>query len=240
VYRIDVISIFPYIFTSFLENSILKRAQLKNKITFCVHNLRDYSKDKHKMVDDVSYGGGPGMVLKPEPIFEAISHIKKECKNIKNKKIVLLSPQGKIFTQQKAKSFSKDIEQLVLICGRYEGVDERVLTLIDEEISIGDYVLSGGEIPALVLIESIARLIPGVLGKEESFVQDSFYEKHLDYSHYTRPLVYKGLCVPDVLTSGDHKKIEDWRKKQSLINTYKKRPDLLSKSEIEYIKKVLL
>jgi len=202
--------------------------------------LRDYSGDKHRKVDDRPYGGGPGMVMKPEPIFKAIENIKSKIPATKiggpaenfggknNKfKVILLSPSGKTLTQALAKKIPK-FKNLILICGRYEGVDERVKTLIDEEISIGDYVLTGGELPAMVLIDCVTRLIPGVLGEKDSLKEESFENNLLEYPQYTRPEIFRNMQVPKILFSGDHKKIQIWRKKKSLEYTKKYRPDLLS------------
>jgi len=212
----DIITIFPKIFDGFLTESLLARAQKKRLIRIKIHNLRDWAKDKHRTVDDKPFGGGPGMVLKIEPIYKAVQYLKSKFKsqNLKSKRrVILFSPRGKTFTQADAKRLAK-YDQLILICGRYEGVDERVAEyLADEVISIGDYVLSGGEIPAMVVIEAISRLIPGVVGKKESV-------EKLDFPQYTRPEVFeikegkkiKKLTVPKVLLSGNHQKIAEWRK----------------------------
>ena len=234
MYYFDIITIFPELFNSFFETSILKRAQLKNKAIFSIHNLRDYTSDRYRTVDDAPYGGGAGMVMKPDPIFNALDALKSKYRKNKTK-IVLLSPQGTIFKQSIAVNFAKNYNHLIFICGRYEGIDERVKAVIDQELSIGDYVLSGGEVPALVVIETVVRLIPGVLGNKESYENDSFYKKFLDYPQYTRPDQYKGFHVPDVLLSGNHNKIKEWRKKQALLNTYNKRPDILSDREKKFI-----
>jgi tRNA (guanine37-N1)-methyltransferase len=226
--RIDILTIFPDMFKPVLNESIIKRAQKKGRVHIFLHDLRDYSSDKHRKIDDRPFGGGPGMVFKPEPIFEAIGNIKSKAK-IKNPEIVLLSPQGKMLDQKLAQKISR-YRHLILICGRYEGIDERVMQrLVDEEVSIGDYVLTGGELPAMVLIDSIVRLVPGVLGDEDSAKTDSFCEGLLEYPQYTRPASFKGLKVPKVLLSGDHKAIAKWRKEQAYKVTKKKRPDLLKK-----------
>lgn len=232
--RIDVITLFPGIFSSALNESILKIAQKKGLLSVHIHNLRDYCLDKHKKADDEPYGGGPGMVLKPEPIFRAVYSIKSEQPQAK---VILTSPQGILFTQEFAKKLAKE-NSLIIICGHYEGVDERVnIKLVDFEISIGDYVLTGGELPALVIIDAIARLLPGVLGNYNSVIHDSFYNGILGYPQYTRPAEYEGLKVPEILLSGDHQKISRWRRKEALRKTLKNRPDLLERrklSELDY------
>jgi len=226
--RIDIITIFPNMFSAVLNESILKRAQKKGKVKIYIHNLRDYSLDKHKKVDDRPFGGGSGMVMKPEPIFCAVEAIKSKIK-IKKSKVILLCPQGKKLNQELVKRLS-NYKQLILICGHYEGVDERIRQyLVDEEISIGDYVLTGGELAAMVLIDAITRLIPGVLGDKNSLKFESFRDNLLEYPQYTRPANFRGLKVPSVLLSGDHKKIADWRKKEALKRTRQRRPDLLEK-----------
>lgn len=220
--RIDVLTLFPEFFDAFKEWSIIGRA-LKNGIfSFNAVNIRDFSEDKHRRVDDYPFGGGPGMIMKPEPIYNAISSVKS------NKSIVIyLSPQGKIFNQNLAKKLSKE-EHLILLCGHYEGIDNRIIeNHIDMEISIGDYVLTGGEIPAMVLMDSIVRLLPGALTSEESYVDESHYNGLLEHPQYTRPRDFNGLTVPDILLSGNHEKIDKWRKYESLKNTLTKRPDLL-------------
>lgn len=226
--KVDIITIFPEMFPCVFSSSIIKIAQKKRLLEIGVHNLRDFTQDKHKKVDTPPYGGGSGMVLRCEPIFKAVESIAKKSK-IKNQKskIILLSPQGKALNQKLAKKFLR-IKQLILICGRYEGVDERVRKcLIDEEVSIGDYILSGGELAAMVLVDVLARLIPGVVGDYDSVKKESFEGGLLDYSHYTKPRIFRGFRVPSVLLSGNHKKIEEWRKKQAIEVTKKKRPDLL-------------
>jgi len=224
--RIDIITIFPKMFEPVLNESIIKRAQKKGKVNIHIHNLRDYSCDKHKKVDDRPFGGGAGMLMRPEPIFNAIENIELEVKNRKPK-VILLCPQGERLTQEIGKRLVK-YKHLILICGHYEGVDERVRKyLVDEEISIGDYVLTGGELPAMVLVDCIVRLIPGVLGDKNSLNFESFEGNLLEYSHYTRPADFRGFKVPAVLLSGDHKKIEIWRKKEAIKRTRQRRPDLL-------------
>lgn len=223
------------------NESIIKRAIEKGKVKIFVHNLRNFGIGKHRLCDDRPYGGGPGMVLKPEPIRRALKAIKGEAKS-KKRLIILLSPQGKLFNQREAERLAK-YKHLILICARYEGVDERLRSWIDEEISIGDYILTGGEIPALVLVDSIVRLLPGVVGKSESLRSESFSSRFLDYPQYTRPRCYRSKRVPAVLLSGDHKKITLWRRKEAIKNTYLRRPDLLAKirltkEEKKIIKKV--
>lgn len=229
--KIDVVTIFPDMFDNIIEFGVLKEAFKKNICQLNIYNLRDFSNYKHGRVDDRPYGGGPGMVLMPEPIDNAITFIKKKNK-IKKKekqKTILLSPRGEKLNQNKLKYLS-NLENIILICGRYEGVDERVIdSLIDFEISIGDYVLTGGEIPAMVIIDGAIRLLPGVVGKEESLKSESFEDDLLDYPQYTRPPVFKGMDVPKILLSGNHKDIQKWRKEKSLEITRIKRPDLIDK-----------
>ncbi|MEK6652278.1 MAG: tRNA (guanosine(37)-N1)-methyltransferase TrmD [Nitrospirota bacterium] len=226
--KFDIITIFPEIFNAYLNESIIKRAIEKKIIEAKVHNLRDFTADRHRTVDDYPYGGGPGMVMKPEPFFNAIESIK--AGGVKSRTI-MLSPQGKVFNQDMALSMSKENQNLILICGRYEAVDERVReSLVDEEISIGDYILTGGELPALVIIDTITRLIPGVLGDERSKEEESFTWGILDYPQYTRPPEFRGLRVPEVLLSGNHKDISIWRRKEALRRTMLKRPDLIGRA----------
>jgi tRNA (guanine37-N1)-methyltransferase len=227
--RIDIVTIFPKMFVPVLGESIIKRAQNKGKVSIHIHDLRDYTKDRHRKVDDRPFGGGSGMVLCADPIFRAVEKLKQDTRSRKRDlKIILLSPQGKKLTQEIAKKLAKN-KHLILVCGHYEGVDERVREkLVDEEISIGDYVLTGGELPAMVLTDALVRLIPGVLGDKNSLNFESFEGNLLEYPHYTRPAVYRGLKVPEILLSGDHKKIEIWRKKEALKRTGKRRPDLLA------------
>lgn len=232
--RVDVITIFPSLFESPLKFGILRIAQEKGLLEIILHDLRDYTHDKHRQVDDTPYGGGVGMVMKPEPFFEAVLNIAQgDLEELKRKaSIILLTPQGERLNQIKIRELSLK-SHLVLLCGRYEGVDERVREqLITDEISIGDYVLSGGELPALVLIEAIARFIPGVLGKKYSIKEETFSQNLLEYPQYTRPAEYKGFKVPDILLSGNHAEIEKWRKYQSLKRTLIKRPDLINEAEL--------
>lgn len=205
--QFDLLTIFPNIFDSYLNESIMKRAQTKQLVSFNIHNIRDYATDKHHTTDDTPYGGGPGMVMKVEPIVRNLQAIKRTKKS----KIILLSAKGKTFTQTKARAYAK-LDQLILISGRYEGVDERVTKFIDEEISIGDYVLTGGELGALVIVDAVTRLLPGVLGDDASSHDESFSKAgELEYPQYTRPENWEGLKVPEVLLSGDHAKIQKWR-----------------------------
>ena len=230
--RIDVVTIFPEMFGPVIGSSILKRAQERRKVEIQVHNLRDYTHDKRRTVDDRTYGGGPGMVMRPEPIFEAIEAIEGKRHRARRKRcqIALLAAQGQPFSQALAKELSA-LSHLVLVCGHYEGVDERIrLGLVDREISIGDYVLTGGELPAMVVIDGVVRLLPGVLGHAEATLEESFSEGLLEYPQYTRPVVYRDMEVPDVLRSGDHRRIAKWRKLQSVARTLKHRPDLLSQT----------
>ncbi|MGG3572071.1 tRNA (guanosine(37)-N1)-methyltransferase TrmD [Bacillus gobiensis] len=223
--KIDFLTLFPEMFDGVLQSSILKKAQEKKAVQFQVVNFRDFSANKHLTVDDYPYGGGAGMVLKAQPVFDAVKHLTEPLS--KPPRIVLLCPQGERFTQQKAEELANE-EHLMFICGHYEGYDERIRThLVTDELSIGDFVLTGGELPAMVMADSVVRLLPGVLGKEESHIQDSFSTGLLEHPHYTRPADYEGLKVPDVLLSGDHAKIEEWRRKESLRRTYMRRPDLL-------------
>jgi len=221
--RFDIISIFPKMFDPVLNESMIKRAKQKKKVQIKIHDLRTFSKDKHKKVDDRPFGGGPGMVMSPQPMFDAIKKIKGKRKV----KVILTCPTGKTLTQKMAKKLAKE-KSLIIICGHYEGVDERVRSqLVDVSISIGDYVLTGGELPAMVLVDCVTRLIPGVLGKKESLLDESFEGNVLEYPHYTRPANFRGKKVPNVLLSGNHKDVNLWRKEQAIIKTKKDRPDLL-------------
>ncbi|HHY59192.1 MAG TPA: tRNA (guanosine(37)-N1)-methyltransferase TrmD [Clostridia bacterium] len=230
--RIDVLTIFPEMFHSPLNTSILKRAIEKGILEVGLTNFRDYATDKHRRVDDYPYGGGSGMVMKPEPIFRAWSAVKEKVKAGVHPRTILLSPQGKLFNQQLAWELSKE-EHLILVCGHYEGIDERVRLLLQpEEISIGDYILTGGELGALVIIDAVCRLLPGVLGDEQSAREETFSGGLLEYPQYTRPREFMGLSVPEVLLSGHHAKISQWRRQQSLLRTKKRRPDLLEKAPL--------
>ena len=223
--RIDIVTIFPAMVRAGLQEGILGRAVGSGLIDLQVHDLRDFTTDRHKVVDDTPFGGGPGMVLKAEPIFRAVEHV-RDTRGTPDA-VLLPSPQGRRFTQAVAEEYSRRAH-LVLLCGRYEGVDERVSTaLVTEEVSIGDFVLSGGELPALVIVDAVARLVPGVVGDAESVVRDSFTRGLLDHPHYTRPASLRGLDVPAVLLSGHHGEIDRWRRQQALRRTYERRPDLL-------------
>lgn len=243
ILEINIISIFPNMFSGPFSESILKKAQDKKLLKVNIIDLRDFSRDKHKTVDDYSYGGGPGMVLKPQPIYQAVQDLKYGKEEKKPLKILITSAQGKIFTQKMAKSLANS-QRIAIICGRYEGIDDRISRLLKaEEVSIGNFVVSGGELPAMIIVDAISRMIPGVLGKEESMVNDSFYSEHLDYPHYTRPDEFQGMKVPGVLLSGNHAKIEKWRKRQSLIRTILRRPEIfankrLTREEENLIKKI--
>ena len=226
--RCDIVSIFPGMFESPLGDSIIQRAREAGLLDIHVHDLRDYSLNKHRKVDDSPFGGGVGMVMNVEPIARAITAVKKE---VPETRTILLSPGGRPFDQEKAWELS-NLPSLTLICGRYEGIDERIrLHYVDEEISIGDYVLTGGELPAMVLVEAISRLLPGVLGDPESVVEESFHDDLLEYPQYTRPRDYEGLKVPEILVSGDPKKIRDWQKAEAIKKTAQVRPDLLEKNK---------
>jgi tRNA (guanine37-N1)-methyltransferase len=223
--RIDILTLFPKMFKGPFGESIVQRAQEKDLITIKIHNLRQWAKDKRRTVDDRPFGGGTGMVLMIKPLNQALKELRQ-----KNSKVILLTPQGKPFNQKTAQKLAK-LRHLILICGHYEGVDERVREhLIDEEISIGDYILTGGELPAMVVVDTISRLIPGVIEKPEAIKNESFQTSTLEYPQYTRPANFKGWQVPKILLSGDHQKIEKWRKKKALKRTKQRRPDLLGKS----------
>jgi tRNA (guanine37-N1)-methyltransferase len=220
--RVDVLTLFPGIFEGPLEESLLGKAVASGLVDVRVHDIRDHAHDRHRQVDDYGFGGGPGMVMKPEPIFEAVASLGDE-----SKRILLLSPAGRKFDQALARELAAE-RRLVLVCGRYEGVDERVLEgLSAEEVSIGDFVLAGGEVAALVVLEAVTRLVPGVVGNEESLGEESFEQGLLDYPHYTRPRSLRGMEVPPVLLSGDHAAIERWRSEAALAKTRRNRPDLL-------------
>ena len=224
--RFDIITLFPKVFKDIFGESMIKRAQEKKKVLIKIHNLRDYSSDqKRRSVDDRPFGGGPGMVLTPQPLFDAV----KKIKGRKKTKVIYVSPSGVPFSQSHAKRLTK-LKNLIIICGHYEGIDERVREhIVDEEFSIGDYVLTGGEIPAMVMVDAITRLIPGVLGKDGSLVNESFEANLLEGPQYTRPADFHGLKVPDVLLSGHHQQIEQWRRNQAVKRTQKIRPDLVQK-----------
>lgn len=247
--QFEVFTLLPEVFPSYLETSILKRARERGLITVNVHNIRDTAHDKHHTTDDTPYGGGGGMVMKPEPVFEAIETVlglnppQTPPEPDSNTPIILLTPQGRVFNQTIAKELSQ-YPKIALLCGRYEGIDERIREkLVTDEISIGDYVLTGGEIPALILIDAVSRLLPDVLGDPTGAEDDSHSMGLLEYPHYTRPPEFRGSKVPDVLLSGDHARIDKWRREQALERTFKKRPDMLEKAEmtkedIEYVEKL--
>ena len=218
--KIDVLTLFPNMFSGVFDESIIKRALDNKLIEINIHNIRDYSKDSHKKVDDTPYGGGPGMVLMCQPIFDAVKALRNN-----NSKVILLTPGGTLYKQSTAINLSHE-KHLIIICGHYEGFDERIKTICDMELSIGDYILTGGEIPCMVLIDSITRLIDGVIRKE-SYENESFTNNLLDYPTYTKPRTYEGLSVPDVLVNGDHEKINKWRYEQQIKLTENNRPDLL-------------
>jgi len=220
--KIDILSIFPDMFSGAFSESIIKRAVDSKLVEINIHNFRDFTEDPHNKVDDTPYGGGAGMVLMCQPIVDCLEHIKTD-----DSYVILLTPSGKVYNQSMAYDLSKK-KHLIFICGHYEGFDERITNFVDLELSIGDFVLTGGEIPTMAIVDSIVRLIPGVIN-EESHIEDSFNDYLLDYPSYTKPRVYRGLEVPEVLVSGDHKKIDEWRHNESLKRTQDRRPDLLDK-----------
>lgn len=227
--RFDVLTLFPEMVAPVVSQSILKRAQEKGLLHVQVRNLRDFTTDRHKVADDIPYGGGAGMVMKAEPILRAVDVLRSEAHESGDAiRLLFPSPQGRPFTQEHARDLACERRRIVILCGHYEGVDERVrMALSPEEISVGDYVLTGGELPALVLIDASARLVPGVLGDPESVIEESFSDSLLEYPHYTRPAEVRGMGVPEVLLSGHHEAIRLWRRKQALRSTYLRRPDLL-------------
>lgn len=224
--KIDILTIFPEMFKPFVSESIVGRAVKENLVEINIHNIRDYSKDPHKKVDDYGYGGGKGMVLMPQPIFDAVDDLKTD-----DSIVILMTPQGEKYSQKKAYDL-KDKKHLILICGHYEGFDERIRSLADVELSIGDYVLTGGELASMVITDSIVRLIPGVI-KEESHLNESFNEGLLDYPVYTKPVSFRGMDVPEVLLSGHHANIDEFRRSESLKRTKARRPDLLEGEDYE-------
>ena len=227
--RIDILTLFPEMFKPILGTSILGRAREKGILTINPINIREFAKNKHRQTDDYPYGGGPGMVMSPQPLFDAFYHV---LDGSPDAKVIYFTPQGKTLNQEMAKEYARQ-SHLVLLCGHYEGVDQRVIDrFVDEEISIGDYVLTGGELPSMVFIDCVSRLIPGVLGSDLSAQDESFSNGLLEYPHYTRPQTYEGMSVPEVLLSGHHEKIDRWRKKESLRNTLIKRPDLLEGADL--------
>jgi tRNA (guanine37-N1)-methyltransferase len=227
--QFEVFTLLPEVFPPYLESSILQRASQRGLLDVRLHNIRDWARDKHHTTDDTPFGGGGGMVMKPEPIFDAVESVlgpEAGCP------VILLSPQGRVFTHAVARELSAH-ERIALICGRYEGFDERIRQhLVTDEISIGDYVLTGGELPAMILIDALTRLLPGVLGDPGGAEDDSHANGLLEYPHYTRPPEFRGWAVPDILVSGDHAKIEKWRREQSLLRTLERRPDLFEKADL--------
>jgi tRNA (guanine37-N1)-methyltransferase len=233
--RIDILTLFPGMFQGPLQESILGRAVQQGLVEFQTHNIRDFATGRHKVVDDYPFGGGPGMVMKPEPITAAVESVRRE-----DSRVLLMSAQGKPFRQSTAQRLSA-LPHLILLCGHYEGVDERVIeTLVDEEISIGDFVLTGGELPAMVVCDAVVRLIPGVLGAEDSTEEESFSSGVLEYPHYTRPAEFRGKGVPDVLLSGNHPKVAQWRREQSLLRTMRRRPELLTPQDWDEMRRLRL
>jgi tRNA (guanine37-N1)-methyltransferase len=239
--QFEVFTLLPEIFPPYLESSILQRARQRGLVTVRLHNIRDYTHDRHHMTDDTPYGGGGGMVMKPEPVFEAVETVlglgpitghAVAPQGGPPTLVIMLTPQGRVFSQAIAEELSRH-EKIALICGRYEGIDERIREhLVTDEISIGDFVLTGGELPALIVIDAVSRLIPGVLGDPGGAMDDSHASGLLEYPHYTRPPEFRGWKVPEVLLSGDHGKVEKWRREQSLLRTLARRPDLLEKIEL--------
>ena len=241
--RFDLLTIFPEFFTGPFDHGIIRRARQQNQIGIYIHDLRSFTDDKHHVVDDRPFGGGDGMVLKPEPIFRAVETLLAEKQSEaapndepKRTAIILMSPQGRVFCQAEAEKLAGECSRIILLCGRYEGVDERVVQhLVTDEISTGDYVLTGGEIPAMIVVDAVTRLLPNVLGSETSAVHDSFSAQNdglLDYPHYTRPAEFRGWQVPDVLISGHHAEVAKWRRRAALLKTLERRPELLSNVEL--------
>ena len=224
--KVDVLTLFPGMFSGPLDESIIKRARAVGLLDFTIHNLRDYAHDRHRTVDDRPFGGGPGMLLKPEPIFEAVEAIARE-----KTRVILVSPSGRKFSQEIARELALE-EHLLMVCGHYEGFDERIRQeLADDELSIGDYVLTNGALPVMVIVDAVTRLIPGALGDDESSREESFSQSLLEYPHYTRPAVFRGLGVPEVLLSGNHAEIARWRAEQARQRTRERRPDLLENED---------
>lgn len=221
--RIDILTLFPEMFSP-LDSSIIKRAREKGIINIHTYNIRDFSTDKHNRVDDYPYGGGSGMVMNAEPIYNGVEHILKE--STQKPSVILMSPSGEVFNQELSKKLSEE-KHLIFICGHYEGIDERIMPLVDRSISIGDFVLTGGELASMVVIDSTCRMVPGVLSSEESYQEESFYQNLLEYPQYTRPEMFRGIRVPEILLSGHHEKVRKWRRLQSLKKTMKLRPDLI-------------
>ena len=235
--QFEVFTLLPEVFPPYLDSSIMQRARQRGLVDVRLHNIRDWARDKHHTTDDTPYGGGGGMVMKPEPLFDAVEAILDPLDSLRDSPtagcpVILLTPQGRVFTQAVAAELSAH-ERIALICGRYEGFDERIRQgLVTDEISVGDFVLTGGELPALTIIDAITRLLPGVLGDPTGAEDDSHASGLLEYPHYTRPPEFRGMSVPEVLLSGDHAKIEQWRREQSLLRTLQRRPDLLKKMEL--------
>ncbi|MGV3489633.1 MAG: tRNA (guanosine(37)-N1)-methyltransferase TrmD [Tuberibacillus sp.] len=236
--KIDILSLFPEMFSGVFHESILKKASERELVSFRVTNFREFADNKHRKVDDYPYGGGAGMVLMPQPLFDAIDHVKEQSTS--KPRVILMTPQGERFNQKKAEELAQE-DHLIFVCGHYEGYDERIREhLVTDEISIGDFVLTGGELAAMVIVDSVVRLLPGVLGNETSPVSDSFSTGLLEHPQYTRPADFRGMKVPDVLLSGNHALIEEWRKKESLRRTLERRPDLLESYELDEQEKALL
>ena len=233
--RIDIFTLFPGMFTGPFEESIIKRAVEREIVNIHIHNIREYATDKHHVTDDYPYGGGPGMVMKPEPIFAAVESVREQALQggeDARYPVILMTPQGRVLSQKKVDELAQE-HFLAFICGHYEGVDERVREhLVTDEISIGDYVLSGGELPAMVVVDAVVRRLPGALGSELSVVEESFAQGLLEYPHYTRPPEFRGWVVPEILLSGNHGAIARWRRERSLLRTWRRRPDLLEKVEL--------
>jgi tRNA (guanine37-N1)-methyltransferase len=228
--KIDILTLFPEMFDAVLKSSILGKAIEKGILRVGIINIRDFSKDRHKRVDDYPYGGGAGMVMMPQPLYDAIKSVKDESPDAR---VILTSPRGKPFGQEMARLLSKE-PHLVIVCGHYEGIDQRIIdTMVDEEISIGDYILTGGELPAMVIVDAVARLLPGAIGSPLSLEQESFTDGLLEYPQYTRPADFLGMKVPEVLLSGNHKKIEEWRMEKAVEITRRLRPDLLTGKDLE-------
>lgn len=227
--KIDILTLFPELFIPFFNTSIIKRGIDKDIIDINTINIRDFSLNKHKKVDDYPYGGGPGMVMTPQPIYRAYQSITKATSDVP---LIYLSPQGEIFNQAKANTLSR-YQHIIFLCGHYEGIDQRIIdSIVTHEISVGDYVLTGGELPAMIMVDCISRLIPGMLGNDQSAQEDSIANGLLEFPQYTRPYAFNGKEVPNILLSGNHKQIEGWRKKKSLVKTREKRPDLFQKYEL--------
>ncbi|PWG00894.1 tRNA (guanosine(37)-N1)-methyltransferase TrmD [Levilactobacillus bambusae] len=239
--RIDILSLFPDMFTGPMNDSIMGKAIEHDKLTVHVTDFRDYTTDKHHKVDDYPFGGGAGMLLQPQPIFDAMADVQERAAadGVDRGRVILMDPAGQRFNQSMAEEFAGE-DHLTFLCGHYEGYDERIRSLITDEVSLGDFVLTGGELPAMVMIDATVRLLPGVLGNAESAPGDSFSSGLLEYPQYTRPADFRGMKVPDVLTSGNHQKIDEWRQKEALRRTYLRRPDLIDHSKLTDLQKRLL